>query len=62
MTIRSSFASFVGKSTYWLLRDVLHRGGTSLPGKIATNIDPDILKISLKTSMSSWLLVQMVKL
>lgn len=44
MTIRSSFASFVGKSTYWLLRDVLHRGGTSLPGKIATNIDPDILK------------------
>lgn len=44
MAIRSSIASALGKSTYWLLRDVLHRGGTSLPGKIATKIDPDILK------------------
>lgn len=44
MAIRSSIASMLGKSTYWLLHDVLHRGGTSLPGKIATTIDPNILK------------------
>lgn len=44
MTIRSTMASVFGKSSYWLLHDILHRGGTSLPGKIATNIDPDILK------------------
>lgn len=44
MTFRSSLATFMGKTSYWALHDVLHRGGTSLPGKIATEIDPDVLK------------------
>lgn len=43
MTIRSSIAKFAAKSTYWVLHDILKRGGTSLPGKIAVAIDPDIL-------------------
>lgn len=44
MTLKSSFAHIAAKSTYWLLHDVLHRGGTSLPGKIAVAIDPNILQ------------------
>lgn len=44
MTLKSTFARITAKSTYWLLHDVLHRGGTSLPGKIAVAIDPNILK------------------
>ncbi|MGX4594162.1 MurT ligase domain-containing protein [Leuconostoc sp. JNUCC 76] len=44
MTLKSSIARATAKSSYWFLRNVLHRGGTSLPGKLAVSIDPDILK------------------
>lgn len=44
MSLRSSLATAAGKSSYWLLHDILHRGGTSLPGKIATKLDPTVLK------------------
>jgi UDP-N-acetylmuramoyl-L-alanyl-D-glutamate--2,6-diaminopimelate ligase len=44
MSLKSSFAKFVGRSSYWALHDVLHRGGTSLPGKLATKIDPNVLE------------------
>lgn len=44
MTLKSSIARATAKSSYWFLRNVLHRGGTSLPGKLAVSIDPNILK------------------
>lgn len=44
MTLKSTIARATAKSTYWFLHDLMHRGGTSLPGKIAVAIDPDILK------------------
>lgn len=44
MTIRSKFALFAGSTSYILLHKILHRGGTSLPGKIAYQLDPAILK------------------
>ncbi|GMA70172.1 UDP-N-acetylmuramyl peptide synthase [Leuconostoc litchii] len=44
MTLKSSIARATAKTTYWFLRNILHRGGTSLPGKLAVSIDPDILK------------------
>ncbi|GAA6112379.1 MAG: Mur ligase family protein [Apilactobacillus sp.] len=43
MSIRSEFATFAGKSSYWFLHTFLN-GGSSLPGKITTAIDPAILK------------------
>lgn len=43
MTLRSHFATFAGRSSYWFLHTFL-KGGSSLPGKITTKIDPDILK------------------
>ncbi|CAM3047080.1 Mur ligase family protein [Leuconostoc gasicomitatum] len=43
MTLKSTLARITAKSSYWLLHDVLHRGGTSLPGKLAVSIDPNIL-------------------
>lgn len=43
MTLRSSVAAFAGRSSYWFLHTFL-KGGSSLPGKITTKIDPDILK------------------
>lgn len=42
MQIRSSFAKAVGKSAQWFLR-TFFKGGSSLPGKLALKIDPDIL-------------------
>lgn len=42
MTIRSSIAKSIGQLTRWGLM-TFTRGGSSLPGKIATTIDPDIL-------------------
>ncbi|MFL1695988.1 MurT ligase domain-containing protein [Weissella kandleri] len=44
MTMKSSFAKMVGKSTYFVLTKVFHRGGTSLPGKLAMKIDPNVLQ------------------
>ncbi|MDC2806589.1 Mur ligase family protein [Leuconostoc suionicum] len=44
MTVKSSIARVTAKTSYWFLRNILHRGGTSLPGKLAVSIDPDILK------------------
>ena len=44
MTLKSTLARTTAKSAHWLLHDVLHRGGTSLPGKLAVSIDPDVLK------------------
>ncbi|KRK48215.1 DUF1727 domain-containing protein [Secundilactobacillus kimchicus] len=43
MTLRSEIASLAGKSSYWFLH-TFFKGGSSLPGKITTKIDPDILK------------------
>lgn len=43
MSIRSEFATFAGKSSYWFLHTFMN-GGSSLPGKITTAIDPAILK------------------
>ncbi|EHS87071.1 UDP-N-acetylmuramyl tripeptide synthase [Limosilactobacillus gastricus PS3] len=43
MSIRSSIAEIAGRSSYWFLHSFFH-GGSSLPGKITTRIDPNILK------------------
>ncbi|WP_439425252.1 MurT ligase domain-containing protein [Oenococcus alcoholitolerans] len=43
MTLRSKFALFTGTVSYILLHQILRRGGTSLPGKIAYKIDSDLL-------------------
>lgn len=43
MSFKSSLAKAVGRTTYWLLRNVFRREGTSLPGKLATKIDPNVL-------------------
>ncbi|GAK30041.1 UDP-N-acetylmuramoyl-tripeptide--D-alanyl-D-alanine ligase [Weissella oryzae SG25] len=43
MSLKSSLAMLVGKTSYFVLHDVLHRGGTSLPGKLAVKIDPDVM-------------------
>ncbi|EOT38073.1 Mur ligase family protein [Enterococcus columbae] len=42
MRIKSLFATFVGKSSQWFLKTFL-KGGSSLPGKLALKIDPNIL-------------------
>lgn len=43
MSIRSNLATFVGRSTRWALT-TFTSGGSSLPGKLALSIDPNILK------------------
>ena len=43
MSLRSGFATFAGKSSYWFLHTFLH-GGSSLPGKITLKLDPNILR------------------
>lgn len=43
MTIKSSFAEAVGRSSYWFLHTFM-KGGSSLPGKLTLKLDPDILK------------------
>lgn len=43
MSLRSSIARIAGKTSRWVLT-TFTRGGSSLPGKIATTIDPNILK------------------
>lgn len=43
MSLKSSLAMMVGKTSYFVLRNILHRGGTSLPGKLAVRIDPDVM-------------------
>ena len=43
MSFQSRIATMAGKSSYWFLHNFLHRG-SSLPGKITTAIDPNILK------------------
>ena len=43
MSFKSALATFVGKSSYVVLHDILRRGGTSLPGKLATKIDPEVI-------------------
>lgn len=47
MTLKSTFATGMGKSAYWFLHNVL-KGGTSFPGKLATKIDPQILETLAK--------------
>ncbi len=42
MSLRSSFATLVGKSSRWFLQ-TFFKGGSSLPGKIALKIDPNVL-------------------
>lgn len=43
MTIKSSFAITAGRFLYWYLHTFM-KGGSSLPGKIATKFDPAVLK------------------
>lgn len=43
MSFKSVIAKSAGKSSYWFLHNVL-KGGTSFPGKLAMNLDPEILK------------------
>lgn len=43
MSFKSSIAKMAGKSSYWFLH-TFRSGGSSLPGKITTKIDPTILK------------------
>ncbi|TPR22731.1 Mur ligase family protein [Apilactobacillus timberlakei] len=43
MSLRSELATIAGKSSYWFLHTFMN-GGSSLPGKITTKIDPAILK------------------
>ncbi|MDO4902856.1 MAG: Mur ligase family protein [Limosilactobacillus sp.] len=43
MSIRSSVAGTLGRSSYWFLHRFF-KGGSSLPGKLALAIDPEILK------------------
>lgn len=43
MSIKSQFAKFTAKSSHFVLHNVLRRGGTSLPGKLAVRIDPKVL-------------------
>lgn len=43
MSLKSALATFAGKSSYVVLHDILRRGGTSLPGKLATKIDPEVM-------------------
>ena len=47
MSFKSSLAITAGKSSRWFLHKFLH-GGTSLPGKIALKLDPDVLKALAK--------------
>ena len=43
MSMRSSFAEFAGRSSYWFLHTFMH-GGSSLPGKLTLKLDPNILQ------------------
>lgn len=43
MSIRSSFAEFAGRSSYWFLHTFMH-GGSSLPGKLTLKLDPNIMQ------------------
>ena len=43
MSLRSSLATTSAAVTRWGLRSVLHRNGGVLPGRIAMQIDPDLL-------------------
>lgn len=43
MSLRSTAAIAVGKSSHWFLHHFLH-GGTSLPGKVTLALDPDVLE------------------
>lgn len=42
MSLRSSFATLAGKTSRWFLQ-TFFKGGSSLPGKIALTIDPNVL-------------------
>lgn len=44
MSIKTQLAKTVAKSSHWLLQNVFHKNATSLPGKLALKIDPNILK------------------
>ncbi|MCK8617364.1 Mur ligase family protein [Fructobacillus sp. M158] len=43
MSLKSQLAKFTAQSSHFILHDILKRGGTSLPGKLAVSIDPDVL-------------------
>lgn len=47
MNLKSGLAKLAGKSSYWFLHNVL-KGGTSFPGKLAMNIDPQVLNMLAK--------------
>lgn len=47
MSLKSGLAKLAGKSSYWFLHNVL-KGGTSFPGKLAMNIDPQVLNMLAK--------------
>ncbi|GAO99346.1 Mur ligase family protein [Fructobacillus ficulneus] len=43
MSLKSHLAKLTAQSSHFILRSVLKRGGTSLPGKLAVRIDPEVL-------------------
>ncbi len=43
MGVRSSLARAAGRSSSWMMRTLLHRGATTLPGRIALVVDPYII-------------------
>lgn len=47
MTMKTAFAKYIGKTSQWFLQTFLHRGST-LPGKIALKLDPNILSVLTK--------------
>ncbi len=44
MSFQSDIALLTGSISYFVLHKILHRGGTSFPGKIAYKIDKNLLK------------------
>lgn len=41
-SLKAGLATWLGRSSYWFLHHVTH-GGSSLPGKLASKIDPNVL-------------------
>ena len=44
MNLKTRLALILAKATHFFLQNILHRGGTSLPGRIALKISPDLLQ------------------
>ena len=44
MSVRSVVATAVGRMTRWVLHDVMRRGGSQLPGRVALSLDPRLVE------------------